>query len=287
MANIADRHVAQISKSAVSRVSKLASRAGAYGLPIWKSATPQVGKPALRNARAFTLIELLVVIAIIAILAAMLLPVLAKAKQKAIRIQCVSNLKQTGLAVFAYTQDHQDAFLTHPAGAVATYSVWGGKRGTDLEGSALLDSGDRLVNPYLAVSSQVLTNSSGGMLIFKCPADNGARAGQFHERFPTVFDCLGFSYMYNSSGNNNDASGLHDKKASQILHPTRIVLISDFSFNAWFLNYRPFQYIEWHNKSRLGDGNVIFVDQHFEYLRAFPNKPTHQKGTSWSFIYND
>jgi len=67
-----------------------------------------------RTHRGFTLIELLVVIAIIAILAAILFPVFAQAREKARTISCLSNTKQIGLACMMYVQDYDETFFSQP-----------------------------------------------------------------------------------------------------------------------------------------------------------------------------
>ena len=93
-----------------------------------------------QKSRSFTLIELLVVIAIIAILAAMLLPALSKAREKARAISCLSNLKQIGTVFIIYTGDYDGMFPSQPASDLC---VW------RLTVSDSLPYLPRLLNPYL------------------------------------------------------------------------------------------------------------------------------------------
>src|SRR5688572_10979016 len=74
----------------------------------FKSASSRAGQGGNPLRQGFTLIELLVVIAIIALLAALLLPVLTQIKARAVRIHCVSNLKQMGTAIQMYAGDSDD-----------------------------------------------------------------------------------------------------------------------------------------------------------------------------------
>src|SRR5436853_560395 len=100
--------------------------------------------------RAFTLIELLVVIAIIAILAAILFPVFAQAREKARQASCLSNMRQIGTAITMYAQDYDE---TYPLGRTTNTPVvyW-----------------FQMVEPY--VKAGATTNDrSKGLSIWVCP----------------------------------------------------------------------------------------------------------------------
>ncbi len=98
-----------------------------------------------RNRTGFTLIELLVVIAIIAILAAILFPVFAKARDQARRTSCLSNIKQLGLGILMYVQDYDETFMTTQNGLGGDYPGWDPYCGTWVG----FRSWVRIIQPYV------------------------------------------------------------------------------------------------------------------------------------------
>lgn len=192
--------------------------------------------------RGFTLIELLVVIAIIAILAAILFPVFAKAREKARQSSCLSNIKQIGLAVLQYAQDYDERLVRHcyQPGANYPWSV--------------------AIMPYLK-NTQVL----------QCPSSNGL--------FASATGC-GHYGLNLSTTPTGGTVGITNRAMGEIPKPAGLIAITEAlprttpSAQQTWLGY-------WNRESNTGDPtafdtvgrhnegvNMVFVDGHAKWDRS-------------------
>jgi len=132
--------------------------------------------------KAFTLIELLVVIAIIAILAAILFPVFAQAREKAREVSCLSNLRQVGLALRMYVQDYDETF--------PIFYAYNTRPAADLAGHLGVEV---LLLPYTKNKE-----------VFRCPDDSG---GPVPQNQPSAVDYGGCSDLGSKNRSYRDCYG--------------------------------------------------------------------------------
>jgi prepilin-type N-terminal cleavage/methylation domain-containing protein len=221
-------------------------------------------------ATAFSLVELLVVLAVVAILAALLLPALARAKESAKRTVCMSNLRQVNTALRMYADDSADT------------SPWVGQSTNHI----LMLCYKELIKSYAGLSA----TSSPGDKLFACPSDTfhydlrpvigqGYVPRPRHERAEAYFssyDFNGANQLTNpyAAGGAAMLPGIGGFKLSQIKHPAKTALLAEAPAT--------FPY-SWHNPKRplpvghdlpvFNDAKdmVSFVDGHVRYIRIYWN----------------
>lgn len=206
------------------------------------------------NRRGFTLIELLVVIAIIAILAAILFPVFAKAREKARQASCLSNIKQIGLGLMQYVQDYDEKMPRHyypmsshtlPDGRTSSDMIWG-----------------EMIYPYVK-----------NIQVFVCPSDSEAMAWNSGSTY-------NYAYNYYGDGAINHKS-LGDLRypaelivvtdgASYVANPFRVVGGANAAGRPQYWNNPAGDYITDGCQARHNDGaNICYADGHGKWM-AFP-----------------
>jgi prepilin-type N-terminal cleavage/methylation domain-containing protein/prepilin-type processing-associated H-X9-DG protein len=212
----------------------------------------------------FTLMELLVVIAIVAIIAALLLPVLGAAKERARRITCSSNLQQINLGIRMYSDDANDI-------------------------SPSAQTTNRMVNYYKTlVQSYVGLNgpSSPEDKLFACPSDtfrywtkNGGVVFSPTGRHESVYASYS-SYAYNGINKETTNSsafgsilGIAGQKLSAIKHPDKTVLVTEHSSFFPYSWHQPKKPISNPNSCFFNNAMnmVSFVDGHVSYLKTYWN----------------
>lgn len=237
--------------------------------------------------RAFTLIELLVVIAIIAILASVLFPVFARARESARRASCQSNLRQIGLGIIQYTQDYDEKM---PYNAWTAYPI-GQVQNDPLLPGALFTSGSNKQVSWMDIVYPYVKSTQ----IFICPsAPASGTTG-------VVYPSYGYQAILGSYGTLNTLgqcanylnpttmcnTAFNPMRLSQLTRPAEIIVSQDIHNYANSYQFMPTDvWLSANNAANevkvaphLGGGNILYLDGHVKWQDVSKMKAI---GTSWA-----
>jgi prepilin-type N-terminal cleavage/methylation domain-containing protein len=228
----------------------------------------------------FTLIELLVVISIIAILASLLLPSMARSQEKAKLAVCINNLRQLGISMQVYIDDHNFKF---PPSRVVDLDKKVKPVIATIGGA---DPAPGLTQHYAFARSRPLYNYTKPSDIYRCPVDKGQYAPNCIEASlkPSNFSAIGCSYQYNAghlttiSGGGfkempeDRGEGLASKSENWVANPSRYILMHEPSARLYGCTVA--EWYQWHYVRGSSDiydpiyarpefvSPVLFVDLH-------------------------